>query len=396
MFVGAEKLRHGPNNPPYTVNDAVDLAHALTVDHGLMPLDQAWILLSGEPSGASSRRYDQIQGDALIGSATKVEIESALKAAAEKVGKNGVLYVFIATHGASDGKTHFLMAQDTDPEQPDTAISVEWILEATRASRGQIVLFLDTCRVISIPSPDSPRAVQAQNSEPSEPRGFVPGWLTEEAQARHSGYAILFATGLGHGAGPDPRRLNGVFTGALLDGLQCRNGGGQPRISLGDLASFVQMEVPKRSRGGAQKPELLTAAGFRNFIVVRCCAMDILEPKDGDVVDSSGSVRLHVCEPGLYAKAVILAEQPGVYFLQHPEMDFFLGSPDSDFSIPVDYGAPDRFQVYVAIGADPELLGRDNQISRLSTTDPKGQPIRWLGPVHVTLPKKLMKKGDPR
>ncbi len=389
LFIGVGKFDHTPNSElAYTVNDALDLANSL-IEHNLVSEENVRLLLSGNPSGASSKLYDSMSK--AIGSPTKKVIESTLRVQAAKVKSEGILYVFIATHGYSVEGQSYVMAKDSIPDSHQTAVSATEILEATRGSKGRIALFLDTCRVraapVGLPSPTG----QEKGSWSLKSRGARPYW--QEAMAKsltgRPGYAVFFATGLG-GISLSGESLNGIFTGAILNALHCKDedATAEPRmVGLSELSPLIQNEVSRRS-GGIQNAELLLADGFQNFLLFRCGPIGgIIDPQEHAIVQPSAAVQLQVCQSGLYPRAVIQAESNGVYYVQQPQRTI-PALRDEEVSLPVDYGGPDRFQVYVGLGEVADFIGREEtQIPELLKTDHEGRPIRWLGPVHVTFPK---------
>ena len=382
LFIGIGEFDHEPSLI-YTVNDAVDLAHTLSVEHGLLPLNHVRILLSGNPEGASSERYERIRGDALIGSPTKANILAALREQAALVGPKGVLYIFIASHGYSEGEDTFVMAKDSDPQSSDTAISAQNILDATQTSKGRIVLILDTCRVKVASSPPPTPENREMSTDPSL-RSATPSRRLAQALTGHPGYAVLFATGPGRVAGPNVERLNGNFTGAILDGLCCRDASAQQEmVSLFSLASFAQAETRKRSQE-RQSAELLTAGGFRDFLMVRCGPVcEILEPRNKQVLPlGSGIVIARCYHPGLNATAVLYTERARVFFHQPQTIP---ASPGEDLHLTVTYGGTGPYQVYLGLSSDPNFLDGQFQVPELPKADRSGRPVYWLTPIHVTV-----------
>jgi hypothetical protein len=371
----------GNQNVLYAVNDAIDLAYALSIEHRLLPPSRVRLLLSGEPSGGSVRRLAElVDGDALTGLATKAAIKTALNEQAELVDSEGTLYVFLATHGYFDGNQYFL-AQDSHLESRDTALGEEEVLAITTArSGGQTLLIQDTCRTAFTPT--EPRRT-AGSAEPGS-RSAAPAELKKALEHRR-GYAVLLATRPGGRAWYDPERRNGFFTGAILDHLRCENVSIEPTaISVAGLSSLVQVTVRKRS-GERQGAQFLTAEGFRDFPLVRCGPIcKLLEPYDGQTVPlGSGVVKILCDQSDLYATAVLYAEINGIYFNQQPDSTFpaVLGR---ELRIPVHYGGPGHFQVYVGLSSEPDFLVGQFQSRQLPHTDSQGRHVDWLGPVAVT------------
>ena len=394
VFIGVETFRYLDREKDvlYAVNDAIDLAYALSIEHRLLPVNRVRLLLSGEPSGGSVKRLAELMNaDALTGPATKAAITTALEEQARLVESEGVLYVFLATHGYFDGNQYFL-TQDSSLDAQDTALGEEEIFAITQIrSGGQTLLIQDTCRMAFTPAEPRRAAGPADpDSRSATPLG------AEKALARRQGYAVLLATGPGKPAWPDPERRNGFFTGAILDRLRCEEVSSKPTvISVAELSSLVQMTVKTRSRG-RQGAQLLTAEGFKDFSLVRCGPIaEIIEPREGDsLCVGAGVARVRVYQSGFYATAVLYAERAGTYFHQQP--DFTTSAePGGDLPLPVEYGAADAFRVYVGLTSDRSFQIGKEQLSQLFPEDQQGRPVYWLGPVSVTA-KERDWKGDCR
>lgn len=384
VFIGVDSFADPTvSRLPDAVNDAVNLAHTLSVEHGLLPLRRVSLLLSGEPVGAAIEKRETMRGEALIAPATKARIEAALQERAKLVGPHGILYVFVATHGYSDGSTQFLMAADSLADAPDSVLDVERLLEATQiAAGGQILLILDTCRVKIAAGGGVKQGTAtsrgAQTVQPDRRRGTMARIVN-----RRPGLAVLFATRQGAVAMSDPDRWTGVLSGAIRDGLRCGNATAKPSaVSLFGLAPIVQDLVTERS-GGRQTAELLTSHGFRDFVMMRCGPLcELLAPRENETVAlGNGDVEVRCHAAGLYVTAVIFAERSVVYFHQPQTLP---APPEKVVRLPVTYGGVDDFQVYVGVTSDPELLIGEIQIPRLPAGDSLGRPVLWLDPVHVT------------
>ncbi len=146
VFVGVGHFAEAAGEGPlaYTVDDAVDLAHALALDHQLLPESRVRLLLSDQPTGASLTRYKEMR-TAVLSEPTKANFLTALSEQASLVGPEGVLYIFVATHGFSHRQDSYVILQDWDRTLAG-AVSSQEIFDATQGAAGRVVLFLDSCR----------------------------------------------------------------------------------------------------------------------------------------------------------------------------------------------------------------------------------------------------------
>src|SRR6266850_232532 len=115
LFVGVRDFAYDGLAPvPFAIDDAVDLAYELAIDHEpvLVPPNRVVLALSeGEPQKPESRRKLKalLAAGATRRTAGRREILNSLETQSKRVGRNGILIVSFATHGVSDKKaTHLL------------------------------------------------------------------------------------------------------------------------------------------------------------------------------------------------------------------------------------------------------------------------------------------------
>jgi hypothetical protein len=350
----------------FACDDAVDLAYLLTEELRLLRPEDVALLLAGEPKKTISKDHLQLLrgSGARVGTAEGWRISELAGEMARPVGPRGTLVLAFATHGYAVGGQHFLLAQDSSPGQ-HRDVSVERLVQAIHLGKGALrLVVLDVCR-----------------AQDPDLRGM------REVFTAEGKYAWLSAAGPGHLSFSDGTR-NGIFTGALLDGLQC---GAQPDpdgfVTLAGLSRYLSREVPRRS-DYRQTPEVTVGGGLVDVALRRCSPAqpvgEILSPAEDAIVGTAGEVRARVLRRGFYAVAVIYAVRDGVYHRQAPHGE--PAEPGSELRLGVQFGltgSDDRFQVYVALSTDPLFLSAKPEFSDRPERDAAGQVVHWLGPVNV-------------
>jgi hypothetical protein len=253
--VGVRVLSPGIPEVPYAVDDAIDLAHLLVFPKDprrrLLLAHQVQLALSGEPRKPESkaRLARLVHGGARVGGATRAEIESWLGEA--DAGIPALLWVSFATHGRSlDREDHLLTA--------DSPLPTQRVLDrvARRPAALRLVV-LDACREAQLSS--LPALELTGNVESNGPlavlRARVGGPLFDDDESRQ-----------------------GVFTGALLDGLDCRAAtDDRGHVTVAFLAAYVNLRVTTwmRERLGLTIDEKLGVEAYlggtaAEQAVVRC------------------------------------------------------------------------------------------------------------------------------
>jgi formylglycine-generating enzyme required for sulfatase activity len=219
---------------PYAVDDAVDLAHLFALELGLVAPACTTLLLAGAPQKDESLvRLEALRKrGARFATARQRDIYRHLAELIESVRSGGMALLSVATHGVSDAGGDFLVAMDSLADRKlRTGVAVAEVFEeASRAGRGLVLL--DACREQVLRARGEGAGATAMGE------GFA------EAIAKARGLVVLSGATLGGFAYDDPKRRNGVFTAAVLDGL---HGGAAPGpggwITVGTLAQFVQEQV---------------------------------------------------------------------------------------------------------------------------------------------------------
>ena len=213
LFVGVSRFaqRETIANVPYAADDAVDLAYALVFGEKGHRLNPALVVLAlaGEPVKGESRKHLRALEDlgAKKVSATRENILAALQQQAGLVGNDGLLIVSFASHGFSSAGVAHVLTEESLQNDPQTAISTGDILElAGRAPRS--VVFLDACRERI----DPPRRATGHKAATGAP--------LVETLKRFRGQVVFYAAAAGKFAYDDDKKKNGVFTGAVIQGLK--------------------------------------------------------------------------------------------------------------------------------------------------------------------------------
>jgi len=215
LFVGVRDFAYDQlTNVPYAIDDAVDLAYEFSV-HNQPPLvapSRVVLALSkGDPVKPQSRRKlaQLLAAGASRRSAQSAEILQLLELQSKRVGRNGVLIVSFATHGVSRGNTEYLLTTASRVTGPPSATvtdaEVKEIVWRNNVPRSLILI--DACRE---------RLTGDRRAGRRDPRSaFIHVMTGLEGQVMISGAA---ADGYAY---DDDERRNGVFTAAVIDGLQC-------------------------------------------------------------------------------------------------------------------------------------------------------------------------------
>ncbi len=225
---------------PYAVDDAVDLAYLFAVELSLLTPERVTLALAGEPQKKSSQ--DRLQALLAAGARQQpagwADIHEGLTESREATGPRGVFVVALATHGFNqDGQDYLVGADSRHRFIIRSGISVAEVLgEIAQAAAPRRLMLLDACRerlkIGERPRRGRPDAESAM------------GAAFAEAIAAAKGQVVLSGTTLGGYSYDDVKRGNGVFTGAVLDGLR----GAAPAderhfITPQTLANYVNTRV---------------------------------------------------------------------------------------------------------------------------------------------------------
>lgn len=251
LFVGVRSFTHRELAPVrYAADDAVDLAYLFVFDDRirLVRADRVVIALSGRPEKPESQqRLELLQrAGATVRHADQTNIVALLRQQAALTGPKGIFIVSLATHGFTRGGVTHVLGASSVVQYPTTTVSVANILDTAALSAGRSLVLIDACRErLSAPTRSVTRRAA---TEPSLPRRM----------SHTHGQAVFFAAAAGEvsyeGNG------NGVFTKAVIDGLQCRAAKPGGVVTASTLGTFVQYSllrwihrhIDKSARGAIQ------------------------------------------------------------------------------------------------------------------------------------------------
>jgi hypothetical protein len=239
LFVGVQRFTHRQLTPvPYAADDAVDLAYLFARNRrvSLVRADRVVLALSGRPEKEESRRKlaELRKLGARVRSADRGDILSALRGQAALAGKNGIFIVSIATHGFVRRGDPYILGASSLAEEPETTLSMAMILDtAARSGAARSLVLVDACR---------DRIAPATRSVTRKTGTAAP--LLDRISNAH-GQAVLYAAAVGHYAYDDSLKHNGVFTEAVIDGLNCNAAMPGGFVTASTLAIHVENNVLK-------------------------------------------------------------------------------------------------------------------------------------------------------
>ena len=237
LFVGVRDFAYDGLAPvPFAIDDAVDLAYELAIDHEpvLVPPNRVVLALSeGEPQKPESRRKLKalLAAGATRRTAGRREILNSLETQSKRVGRNGILIVSFATHGVSDKKATHLLTPASRLDKLEATVTVDDIREIVSTNDvPRALILIDACRE---------RLIRNGRTGRADPRSaFIHVMSGVEGQVVISGAAA------GGYAYDDEERGNGVFTATVIAGLQCGAAKDWHHfVTVETLYSYVSREV---------------------------------------------------------------------------------------------------------------------------------------------------------
>lgn len=214
LFVGVREFHDDRLAPvPFALDDAIDLAYELSIDHDpvLVPPSRVVLALSaGEPAKEESRRELRVL---LAAGATRrladaATIRRSLEAQAERVGRKGLLLVSFATHGVHYAGSQHLLAVDSSVDPPRQTVTDHEVADVlARHEVPRSLVLIDACRE---------RLTRDVHEGRADPRSAFHGVM-----AGIDGQVLISGAAMGGYAYDDEERENGVFTAAVIDGLRC-------------------------------------------------------------------------------------------------------------------------------------------------------------------------------
>src|SRR3954453_4707722 len=219
LFVGARTFSEDESLEmvPYAVDDAVDLAFMFALDPRVSLVQPKHVVLALSDQAPrkpiSQRRLAELKRKgAIVVPASQSRILKAMAHEAGVVGAKGIFIVSYASHGFSEDGSQYLLASNSLFREFNTAIPVARIFDlVAQSNTGRSLILIDACR----------ERVKKQRSAAPERLSAAP---LLQRMGPIQGQVVLYGAAAGKWAYDDDLRQNGVFTGAVLDGLQCRAG----------------------------------------------------------------------------------------------------------------------------------------------------------------------------
>jgi Caspase domain len=236
LFVGVRKFPHDETlEVPYAVDDAVDLAYRFVLDQrvALIPPLRVVLALSGTPQkNESKERLQELEhaGARIVRDAASGEILDLLKQQAALAGNEGLFVLSIASHGFQQNGDAYILGSTSEFGSPETALRAATIYDiAAQAKRS--LIFIDACR---------DRIGKDSRSAAADPAAAAPHI---RRMKNVQGQVIFYAAAPGQYAFDDHVRRNGVFTKAVLDGLNGEASAPRGTVTVETLHNYVDRAV---------------------------------------------------------------------------------------------------------------------------------------------------------
>lgn len=237
LLVGVSEYQDQTISPvPGAENDAEALRDAL-VEYAGFPREQVLMLTSSQDPSLQPGRT------AILRDLLKIK---------SQIPPDGLLMFAFAGHGIEREGRAFLIPQDASLIQDvdfleSTAISLESLKTLIRGMNAQqVVMLLDACR-------NDPRAGRSfddlqGNTMTAAQTGFSFAKANEGVEA----FVTLYATAVGYRAWEtydrEAGKQRGIFSKALVSGLAGKAANANGDVTLANLVSYVQQEVPQMIR----------------------------------------------------------------------------------------------------------------------------------------------------
>ena len=279
LFIGVRKFTRDDNaqEVPYAADDAVDLAYMFALDRriSLVTPSRVVIAVSGRPQKEESkRRLEELQqAGATIEKATPSDILVLLQRQAALASNEGLLIVSIATHGFVRGGVPYILGSTSLFQYPETALPTPKLFDiASTSGARRSLFFIDTCRE---------RIDGARGG--ASPAAAAP---LISRMGRVNGQVVFYAAAGGGYAYDD--NGNGVFTKAVLEGLNCKAAFARGAVTVDTLRTYVERYVrtwirQHRDIAVAAATQIDTDGDSKNMPLCMCAGPPP-KPPPGDVV----------------------------------------------------------------------------------------------------------------
>lgn len=238
LFVGVREFLYDDTltDVAYGADDAIDLAFVLAIERNphLVEPRKVVLALSGDPQKPRSQRnLEALRATgASVRPASQSDVLTLLEQQARAVGRNGLLIVAFATHGISHEGTQYLLTASSLLQHRETSVTETKVREIVSQARvPRALILLDACRA----------GLTSDTRIGADPRSVAA--MLRDLAAVH-GQVVFSAAAAGQYAYDDDVRQNGVFTGAIIDGLQCGAAtDNRGYVTVETLRAFVEERV---------------------------------------------------------------------------------------------------------------------------------------------------------
>lgn len=298
LFVGVRRFTHDQTltEVKYAVDDAIDLASVMALDRkvSLVTPRRVVLALSGTPQKPESQqRLDQlIAAGATVAAASQADILGLLGRQAGLAGKEGLLILYIASHGFSRDGTPYVLAASSLFEHPETSISTAKLADITAGSdAARSLVFVDACRE-NVSTGARSVDMDAESAAP-----------LIEGMSHVDGQVIFYAAAAGNYAYDDDEKKNGVFTTAVIEGLRCKAAPDERGlITVETLAAYVETNVrswiQKHKDPSVRKAIQVNMDGATKSMPLSVCAR-AQQAADGKPQSTAGPMSVAVADTSL-------------------------------------------------------------------------------------------------
>ncbi|WP_163631166.1 WG repeat-containing protein [Paludibacter sp. 221] len=175
--------------------------------------------------------------------ATALKIKTALNTLAKNVEQGDVVFLFFSGHGAEeDGDKYFLSADAESGNLYSTAVNFEDINRAMRILKDKlcsVIIFMDACHAGGL------FATKNVQSKVYEIPVGITGFLSSTSMQKSV---------------EDPKWNNGIFTRALIDGMNGKAKDANGHVNTLDLGNYIKSTVMKETKQ-SQSPTTQNAIG---------------------------------------------------------------------------------------------------------------------------------------
>ena len=238
LFVGVRRFTSDSiEEVPFAVDDAIDLAYVFALERrvSLVPPRRVLLALSGRPvkrESAERLRALRDAGAEVRFRAEAADILAALRDQTALAGRDGILIVSVATHGFLRDGNGYILGQTSSLRDPATMLSTALMFETIASSATQrSLIFVDACRE---------RMEKGRRAVVADAMSSTP---LLRRLARTRGQVVFYAAAAGESAYDDFAARNGVFTKAVIDGVNCGAAKSRGVVTAETLAGYVERKV---------------------------------------------------------------------------------------------------------------------------------------------------------